>query len=534
MRKYFWFVALLGISLFAKAQRPGAAIDVQHYAIAIELSDEQDLIKCTSAITVLFLKDTSTVTFDLIAKQTNGKGMTATSVTENGQSRSFQHYGDSIAITLGSVAKTGSTRTLTISYEGVPADGLIIEKNKYQRRGFFADNWPNRARHWMPCIDHPSDKATVDFTVTAPDHFQVVANGIQAEETSLTDHRKTTRYQETVAISTKIMVIGAADFAVQRAGQVDCIPVYSWIYPEDKDKGFYDYAQALDILPWFIQRVGPYAFAKLANVQSKTIFGGMENAGAIFYAENSVKGNRSSEALITHEIAHQWFGDMATETDWPHLWLSEGFATYMTILYFEQQHGQDTARYMRRKDREQVINFSKEYKRPVVDTAVKDYMQLLNANSYQKGGWVLHMLRRKMGDTLFWKGIRNYYERYKGKNASTDDLQKVMEATSGQHLSRFFRQWLFTPGQPMLNITWQYDAGRKQVKGTISQLQETPFEFPLQLTIKGNNNKTINAITVPVTSKQATFTIPAAEAPTQLIPDEEVNLLFESTVKRSS
>src|SRR6266700_4268795 len=200
------------------------------------------------------------------------------------------------------------------------------------------------------------------------------------------------------------MVIGAAGFAVQYSGTINGTPVYSWVYPENKEKGFYDYAQAVDILPFYIKHVGPYAYEKLANVQSKTIFGGMENAGAIFYSENTVTGTRVSESLLAHEIAHQWFGDMATETDWSHLLLSEGFATYMTILYFENKYGPDTARSMRTEDRNQVIEFAKKYKKPVVDSSVTNYMELLNANSYQKGGWILHMLRMEAGDSAFWKG----------------------------------------------------------------------------------------------------------------------------------
>ena len=134
------------------------------------------------------------------------------------------------------------------------------------------------------------------------------------------------------------MVIGVADFAVNLSGTInECIPVYSWVYPEDRDKGFYDYAQAAEILPWFIKNVGPYAYKKLANVQSKTRFGGLENANTIFYSEHSVNGNRQSESLMVHEIAHQWFGNYATEKSFAHLWLSEGFATYMTILYMENK-----------------------------------------------------------------------------------------------------------------------------------------------------------------------------------------------------
>ena len=265
-------------------------------------------------------------------------------------------------------------------------------------------------------MDHPSDKASVDFIVTAPDHYQVVSNGLQTEETNLPNHFKITHYTETVPLATKVMVIGVADFAVNLSGNVDCIPVYSWVYPENKDKGFYDYALADNILPFFIKNVGPYAYKKLANVQSKTRFGGMENASAIFYFENSVVGDRKVEALLTHEIAHQWFGNSATEKNWQHIWLSEGFATYMTHLYLENKYGLDTLLKRMKTDRNDVIEFSKKKNTPVVDTTItKNFMELLNTNSYQKGGWILHMLRRKLGDEIFWKGIKKYYADYAGR-----------------------------------------------------------------------------------------------------------------------
>src|SRR5260221_14120135 len=113
---------------------------------------------------------------------------------------------------------------------------------------------------------------------------------------------------------------------------------------------------------------------------------------------------------------------------------------------------------MLKQDRGEVIAFSKENNHPVVDTTIKDYMQLLNVNNYQKGGWILHMLRRQLGDTIFWQSIRDYYTTYAGKNADTHDLQTIFEKHSGQNLDVFFRQWLYTAGQPSLNITWKMDA----------------------------------------------------------------------------
>lgn len=529
MKKIVILVLLLSVLKYSIGQQPGAAIDVQHYTFALTLNDDNNNIQGKATIEVLLLKDTRQLTFELVSKRGDGKGMTVSQVTEKDKSVSFQQLADSLHIDL--TAKAGEKRIVEITYEGIPADGLVIANNKYKHRGFFADNWPNRARNWLPCIDHPADKAPVDFLVTAPNHYQVVANGVQVEETSLTNNLKLTHYKETTPLPMKVMVIGVADFAVQYAGDVQCIPVYSWVYPENKEKGFYDYAQATEILPWFIKNVGPYGYKKLANVQSKTMFGGLENAGAIFYSENSVTGTRKSESLLTHEIAHQWFGDMATETEWAHIWLSEGFATYMTILYFEHKYGQDTARKMLLEDRGQVINYTKRSKKPIVDSSVKDYMALLNPNSYQKGGWVLHMLRNQLGDPVFWKGIRSYYAAYSGKNASTDDLRKHMEEVSGQDLKQFFQQWLYTAGHPVLDISWQYDKDKKAVSLTINQQQDTPFQFQLELSFYGQDHTFLSNKTVSIKSKQTTLLVPVTKQVEKVVADPGTKLLFEGSVK---
>ena len=240
------------------------------------------------------------------------------------------------------------------------------------------------------------------------------------------------------------------------------------------------------------------------------------------------RSTREKESLHAHEIAHQWFGNMATEKSFAHIWLSEGFATYYSILYFEKKYGKDTADYILKEDRNLAIDFAKNYERPVIDEN-KDYMELLNPNSYQKGSWVLHMLRRQLGDSVFHKSIKKYYAEYAGKNADTKDLQKVFEKTSGKDLSVFFQQWLYTASIPKLDVSWNYLLKEKKLSVTIKQLQKTSFVFTLELELKNvTGNNTIK--TIIVSKKEETFIIPVKEKPASVTLDPHTSLLFSGNV----
>jgi len=507
------------INLLSYAQSPSAIIDIQHYGFNIQLNDKNDTIKGQAEIALRYLKDAGSFQINLVKQRSDGKGMLVSNVTENGNPVSFQQNADDVTITTNGIA--GSGHAYVINYSGIPADGLIISTNKFGHRTFFGDNWPNRAHNWLPCVDEPADKATVDFMVTAPDHYQVVSNGLKVDEKALPDNMKLTHWSEKAECPTKVMVIGVADFAINHTGDVNNIPVYTYVFPENKDKGFASYTVAKPILAYYINKVGPYAFEKLANVQSKTIFGGMENSSCIFYFEESV-GDKGIEELMAHEIAHQWFGDAASETNFSHLWLSEGFATYMTSVYLEHKYGVDTLRKRLKADRETVFDFENKRKTPVVDTTVhNNYMVLLNANSYQKGGWVLHMLRRKLGDKAYWKGIRAYYKKYDGKNANTENLRAELEAASGQNLQQFFKQWIYTAGAPHLKYSWLYDQKKKTLDITIVQEQTQAFEFPLQIRI-GKKMQTFY-----LKNKISQFKTPVPFKPTQVLIDPNVNLLAQ-------
>ncbi|GAB2701720.1 M1 family metallopeptidase [Mucilaginibacter koreensis] len=516
-------VGLLPVSgAISQAQVPNSAINVQHYKFALQLNDASNNIQGQAAVTVQFIKPAQSFSLNLVKRSQTGKGMLVSSVKEAGKIVKFKQ--DSDALTIYTPVQSGQ-HTYTINYNGIPADGLIISTNKYGHRTFFGDNWPNRAHNWLPCVDDPADKASVEFVVTAPAHYQVIANGLKKQEKLLPNQMKLTHWAEVADLPTKVMVIGVANFAVEQSGKPDDIPVYSYVFPENREAGFKSYKIAANILPFFIQQIGPFAYQKLANVQSKTIFGGMENAGAIFYFEESVNQKKGVEDLIAHETAHQWFGDAISEKDWHHVWLSEGFATYMTNYYLERKYGADSLQRRMAQQRSKVQAFEMENLTPVVDTTVhNNYMQLLNANSYEKGSWVLHMLRRRIGDAAFWQGIRTYYAKYKGRNANTDDFRLVMEQASHQSLQPFFQQWLLTAGMPDLAINWRYDQSKQTVALTIIQQQQHLFELPLEVKINHH------VYTVNVIGKETRVQLPAGASNPLIVIDPKVTLLSKFNV----
>lgn len=502
-----------------------STIDIQHYRFALTLIDSTASIQGEATIKVRFQRPLQHLELDLTDIRPNGKGMKVTEVLENGGKRPFTHGNERLRIEVSPIPTL--ERTYTIRYQGIPADGLIITKAGTHGLTYFGDNWPNRAHNYLPCIDHPADKATVEFIVTAPVRYQVVSNGVQIEETNLDGGLKRTHYRSDEPLPTKVMVIGAGEFAVQYAGDSKGIPVSSWIFPDERDNGFKEYAQAVPILDFFSGMIAPYPYHKLANVQSRTRYGGMENAGCIFYHDKSAVGDGSSEALIAHEIAHQWYGNSASEADWHHVWLSEGFATYCTNLYFEQIRGRNIFIERMKADRQTVLSFPLSWTTPIIDTTITDYNRLLTPIVYEKGAWFLHMLRHQIGDDHFFNLLKTYYQRYKFSNALSSDFRQVAEELSGQDLKPFFQQWLYQPGHPKLDITYTYKKGPKTLQLSLKQTQTPLFTFPLDIAVVSESGKT-HLQTLQVNAATHTYTLTLDGPPAQVLLDPNTQLLHEA------
>ncbi|WP_179862224.1 M1 family metallopeptidase [Longibacter salinarum] len=512
-------------------------IDVQHYDFRVTLSDRSDEITGEATVRLRLTTDTLTaIRLDLDDPQTDNvkeTGMTVTAVEEEGRSVSFRQVNDHVVIEPEGQLKEGEERTFTIRYSGTPADGLIIGSNRHGDRTFFGDNWPNRARHYVPVVDHPSDKATVAWTVDAPSRYDVVANG---ERLGQTDHgdRRVTRYRTEATLPTKVMVFGAAEFVVDSLGVQGDIPMQSWVYPEDRGPAMRDLQVAPRIVRFFEGNIAPYPFAKLANVQSTTRYGGMENASAIFYSESAMADGEPSTGLVAHEIAHQWFGNTVTEADWPHLWLSEGFATYLEKLYLEYAEGAQEMRESMASARNQALAFQRQNPdEPLVDTTYTDPAQLLTSNPYLKGAWVLHMLRFELGDKAFWSTLQTFYERKKSGNATTADFQSAAEDVSGKSLDIFFEQWTRRAGYPILDIEWHYSDQNEAVELTVEQVQRSPvFDVPLEIGLAIGDTEDL--ATLDITKRKETFTVDVPAPVSDVTVDPHTWLLGEWDVHSAS
>ncbi len=503
------------------------SIDIQHYDFEIHLNDSTDRIEGKTTVQVKFLQPAKTIILDLTGTNDSTEtGMEVSKIIYKGNATGFNHRNNQLEIDFNTFFEPNQIISFDIFYAGVPSDGLIISKNKFGDRTFFADNWPDLAHHWIPCVDHPSDKATIDFRVFAPEKYQVISNGFQVEESNIENGFKYTHWKESVPVSTKIMVIGVARFAVLNNETRNEIPLSSWVYPQNREEGFNDYAIASKPFQYFTEIIGPYSYEKLAHVQSNTRYGGMENASCIFYSERSVTGKNRAERLIAHETAHQWFGNSVTEQNWHHVWLSEGFATYLTHVYNQHFQGEEYFREGLKGDRERVIRYSKRNLAPIIDTTVTEYINLLNTNSYQKASWFLHMLRENVGDTIFFKGLQKFYIEFQNSTALTEDFQKVMETTSGKDLDMFFQQWLWQPGCPKIKLTWKQKKDNTLVLKIEQVQEEYLFQFPFEIEYNLENGET-KIKTVDISERKNEFQFSFNGKIETVKPDPKVKLLFE-------
>lgn len=507
------------------ANTPPPAHDAVRYGITIRLPDSGSVV--VGAVETRWkLLSSEPLRLEL------DSALTVTGVRLDNQPAEWQRKGGLILIPIE--GSRGDTTVSTVSYRGRVRDGLIIKGDSARNRTFFADNWPNRGHRWFPSQDHPSDKAMVSFTVVAPPGLEVIANGILDGVDTLGGGHTRWHYHLNEPIPVYTMVLGAADFARTPLGEaaceIRCVPVSVWTYPADSAWAVEGpFSNALEMVEFFSRRIGPFPYPGLAHVQSSTIFGGMENATAIFYDERAYATHGLSEGTVAHETAHQWFGDAITEEDWTHLWLSEGFATYGAALWAEHIGG-DSALQAVMEKAGRTIRQSAATERPVIDTT-SNLMTLLNSNNYQKGAWTLHSLRGMIGDSAFFRGLRNWYSTWRDSTVLSSDFVKVMEQASGRNLDWYFNQALRQPGYPVLAVDTRADPANRVLTLTVRQVQDSAwglYRIP-DLTIKLDTAVT----TIDVNGRASSRTIPwQGPEPEEVVVDPGHWWLLDTTVGR--
>lgn len=514
------------------------SLDILHYKFELTLSDATDEIIGKTSIVVLFNTDNSKqLRFDLInrSSELKNKGMLVESVLFENSPVSFKHEKNALLIDLPRSFAKNTIATFLVTYRGIPADGLRIGNTRHGERSFFNENWPNRTRHWLPTVDHPYDKATNEFVITAPSHYQVISNGLLVEESIINTNQKLTHWKQSVPISSWLYVLGVARFAVQYVDEFMGKQIQTWVYPQDRENGFFDFASPTkEVLGFYSNYVGPFAYEKLANIQSPSVGGGMETASAIFYGENLVNGKRDVRLrnVVIHEIAHQWFGNAVTESTWDDAWLSEGFATYFTMLFQEYAYGASVYVDELKKARTRIFNFySKDSTYKIIDNRTAEEGPVTNDMTYQKGAWVLHMLREKMGHEAFREGIQSYYQAFYNKNATTDDFFEHMQKFTKASLSVFRNQWLHRPEVLNLQVSWRYDSASSQLEITIDQKQSTRFYFEGSVEIEIIETTSKKIVSLDISGKTSTFKIKADKKPVALLADPRTTLLAKAEVR---
>jgi aminopeptidase N len=518
-------VVLVALNLFADTYPRQPGIQITHYTFDVVLSDSTDEITVKETVDAdLLTAGIGGIDLDLCGPHAKGAteakpgdpcvgrpngtglsgqlndaasagpaGMTVTTVTSASHPLTFAQKNDVLHINFPSASQAGQHITFDLAYHGIPATGLRIGKNKYQDRSFVSNDWPDLARNWLATIDHISMKVPKTMIVTAPAKYQVISNGLLMQQLDLPDGMRRTTWDEKVPIPTWQISLAVAPYAVDYFGEYHGIAQSSWVFPQERDNGYKAFSDASQsVLEFYIDHIGPYSYEKMAHVQGNSVTGGMELASDIFYGYNGVPGRQ----LIAHEMAHQWFGNSASESDWDDVWLSEGFATYFALLYQEHIDGREPFINGVRSSAQNAMRYA--LMNPgstIVHKNLSDISQVIanNAQVYQGGAQVLHMLRGVLGTDTFWKGIRLYYSRFQNKNASSNDFRIAMQdacaanpncSADGKDLKWFFDQWLNRGGIPQVDGSWHYDAATKQLHVVVDQTQiQGLYRMPIEIGI---------------------------------------------------
>lgn len=510
--------------LFAAQPRlhlPGRAlVDAEHYALELELDPAGRSLRGLCRIELSAVRDrVAVVELDLL-------GLQVFSVRDGaGERLPYEQRDGKLLVRVDPPLRREQGLELSISYGGRPQGGMWFTA---ERDGIptqvFTQGECEDSRRWFPCIDDPADRATSELVVDMPAGWISVAAG-ERLESRLEGRRRIDRWRTSTPHPAYLTTLVAGDLEVV---EEDWRGLPLWYvaerrYREQLAPAFADTGPGLDFLEQVTGQRYPYAKYSQACVEGFP-FGGMENLSASTLNDRTLGDERArrdggSTGLVLHELAHQWFGNLLTCRDWSHIWLNEGFATYMTLLYFERTRGLDEFRVQLGDMQQGYVQADVgQGRRPIVWALYKEPLDLFfGGQAYAGGATRLHLLRHELGDEHFFAGLRRYVADNAGRGVVTEDLRLAFEAASGRDLSAFFEQWLLSPGYPELDVRWTFVEPSRVLRLDVEQLQEaaggTPSAFRFTVDVELRTRSTTNVQRIEVDKRRKRFELPCAEPP---------------------
>lgn len=510
-------------------QRPQRTYDVQHYTIRTRFDVPTKTVYGDTTVSLKPLAN-GFQTFELDA---TGMEFESVKLDPEGKVLRWSQAPDKLSITLDRAYSSSDTIAVRIKYKATPEKGLYFipasPATRYRRYAKPAQIWsqgePEENHYWFPCYDYPNDKATSEQYITTNANEIAISNGELLETTNNTDGTRTFHYKMDQPHSSYLISMVVGNYT-KLTDSYKNIPVEYYTFPGTEAKARSSFGRTPQMIQFFSERFQyEYPYNKYAQtVVSNFIFGGMENITATTQADTEILSGAgddpslSVDNLVSHELSHTWFGDLATCKDWANLWVNEGFATFFEAAYKEHAVGRDA--YLEEIRSDAASYFSEDsfqYRRPVISNRYQNPVDLFDSTLYKKGGVVVHMLREVVGDEVFWKALNVYLNEFKYQNTDARDLQHVFEKVSGKSLDWFFDQWLYKMGHPVFRVTQDYDQTAKAVKLTIRQEQKPDaesaypqalfFQTPLDIELGAGNQTTVVRVQLEAKEEQ-TITIP--------------------------
>jgi len=515
--------------------------DVRHIRIEVALDFDRRSIAGTATHRLTVISD------GLAWLEFDQAELAITAVRIDGKPAAFETGAGKLAITLAGPMRTGAELEIAIDYSAHPRRGLYFVGPDSGYPDKPVEAWTQGededSRYWFPCYDYPNDKATSEVIATVPDRFIAVSNGALIEKsTDKARGTSTWHWRQDVPHSAYLITLAAGDF-VEMRDHAGATPVLYYVHPGREDDARRAFGNTPRMIEFFERIIGvPYPYAKYSQIAvADFIFGGMENTSATTQTADTLHDARAhldstSDPLVAHELAHQWWGDLLTCRDWAHAWLNEGFATYFEALWAEENLGADEFAWNLRQDRESYFGEeAHRYRRPIVFNRYREPIELFDRHLYEKGGLVLHMLRRLLGDTNFFGALKLYCERHRGRNVITQDLQTAFEDATGRNLDWFFDQWVYKEGHPELEVSSSFDDKRGvtvSVKQTQAASATIPvFRFPMTIALMDADGVETRH-QVEIDKREHTFNLPATKAPRAVRVDPAQDVLASIRHKR--